>query len=82
VRSGAFCILFGLGLETGCGCGAAVGARDIWSHATDSKYITYVYKYSPYLVRYKTLCFPTTDVFPGVGRLEVDLAGKGGGNTS
>jgi hypothetical protein len=48
----------------------------------DSRYITYVFKYSPYLVRYKTLCFQTTDVFPGVGRLEVDLAGKGGGNTS
>ena len=61
---------------------AAVGTRDVWSHATDSKYITYVFKYSPDLVRYKTLCFPTTDVFPGVGRLEVDLAGKGGGNTS
>jgi hypothetical protein len=82
VRSGAFCILLGLGSETGCGCVAAVGSRDIWSYAADAKYITCVFKYSLSLVKYKTLCFATTDVFPGVGRLKVDLAGKGWGRTS
>lgn len=82
VRSGAFCILFGLGSGTGCGCIAAASARDFWSHATYAKYITYGFKYSLCLVEYKTLCFATTDVFPGVRRLKVDLAGKGGGSTS